>query len=128
MRIGVKVGLMFAAAFSIIATSSYILVGNTAFVARFKVGFPTVLACYLIGGLAGGLIIGLFRPLRSTAIGSFFIGTVSSVPLLLCIIVLMLPRSTWYPIGVISGAITAVLMGGGIGAAMHGETKGWTQG
>lgn len=126
MRIGVKVGLLFTAAFSIIATITYLLSGQAAFVARVKMGLPNVLAPYLIGGVTGGMIIGFLRPMRATAAGSFFIGTVSSLPLLMCLVAVGLPRSAWYPIGAISVGITAVLIGGGIGAATHGETKGWT--
>jgi hypothetical protein len=125
LRIGVKVGLLLAASCSFFATVAYLANGREAFVARVHVGLPTALAVYFIGGLAGGLIIGLLRPLRSTAIGSFVIGTLSSIPLLLVIIAVAFPRSGWYPLGAISLAITAVAVGGGLGAYLHSITKGW---
>jgi hypothetical protein len=125
LRIGVKVGLWLALACAIIATTTFVLGGRASFVARAKVGLPVVLASYLIGGLAGGLIIGFLRPLRSTASGSFFIGAVSSIPAILCLLYVALPREIWFPVGAISGVITALLMGG-LGAALHGETRGWT--
>lgn len=126
LRIGVKVGLGLAATFGIIATTTYILGGKAMFVARMKMGLLPILAMYLFGGLVGGLIIGFLRPLRSTSIGSFFIGTVSSIPVILLMVFVGLPRVIWYPVGVIGGVIAALLMGG-LGAALHGETKGWTE-
>lgn len=127
LRIGVKVGLLFAAACSLLATTGYFVAGRAAFVAKAMTSLPVVLLYYGIGGLLGGVIIGLLRPLRSTALGSFMIGTLSSVPLLMLFCYSMAPRSQWYPRGVVAIVLTALIMGGGLGAAFHGETHGWTE-
>jgi hypothetical protein len=127
LRIGVKIGLECAAGFSFLATLAYLVGGPTAFVARTRMSLPMVLATYAFGGLTGGLLIGLFRPWRTTSFGSFCLGAVSSLPLSTCIMVRIMPRADWYPAGLVIIAVTSLVLGGGFGALFHDETKGWTE-
>ena len=126
LRIGVKIGYLFAAGFSSIAIVKYVLFGGEMFIRANGMGLLAILAVYAISGLTGGVLIGLLRPLRSTSIGSFCIGTVSSTPFCLCLAFMIFPRSEWYPPGVIMAMIVAILMGGGLGAVLYDQTQGWT--
>jgi hypothetical protein len=87
---------------------------------------PTLLAIYAFGGVAGGALIGLFRPLSSTRWGSFCLGTIATIPFLAGAVVIIADRSDWYPPGVVIVLILAVVIGGGSTLVQYDKTKGWT--
>jgi hypothetical protein len=126
LRIGIKIGLLYAIGFSLLASLVYLVVGGRAFVQRNGADLPIVLASYAFGGLAGGLFIGLLRPLRFSRWGAFCMGTVAVIPVLAALMVVILPRAEWYPPGVVMIVILAVILGGGSTVVQYDKTKGWT--
>jgi hypothetical protein len=76
---GVKVGLMFSAAFSLIALVIFVLSGGAAF-DRSSGILIRVIAAYVVGGIASGAVFGLLRPLARWAIGAAVLGVIVMAP------------------------------------------------
>jgi hypothetical protein len=76
---GVKLGLMFAAAFSVIASVVFILTGGSAF-DRSVATLTRVIAAYVAGGIISGALFGILRPLARWAIGAAMLGIIVAVP------------------------------------------------
>jgi len=85
--------------------------------------FPTAISTYLVGGLMGGVIFGLLQPLRSSVLGSFTIGTLSSFPISLGFMPAAVSRADWFPEGVIVALAISMIIGGGLGAVYHAEPQ-----
>jgi len=130
LPIGIRVGLSFSAVYIAMAITAYLLTlisrDPDAIKRDFGLNLPTILLLYAAGGLVGGVIVAVLRPLRSTAFGSFVIGTISTYPLAIAFEMLGMPRVDLYPEGVFVALGLSLIFGGGIGAVMHGRTNGWT--
>ncbi len=76
---GVKLGLMFAAAFSVIAIAIFVLSWGAAFDRNFSM-LARVIAVYVVGGLVSGVIFGLLRRLARWALGAAVLGVIVALP------------------------------------------------
>lgn len=113
---------------AVYATLNYVLGGAAAFERKTGgITFPGALGLYAFGTLSCGFTIAILRPLRNSGAGSFIIGWFGALPLLLVTESILLPRDEWYPPGLIIVLIVTTVLGGGLAAALHGETKGWTK-
>lgn len=126
-RIGFGISLTLMAVSAVLAVLKYLLAGVDGFHRTTGMGLPQVLGLYALGALTGGFMIGVLRPLRHSAWGSFIIGWFAAFPLFLAITVIMMPHDEWYPPGVVIAVIVTTILGGGSAAAMQSETKDWTQ-
>jgi hypothetical protein len=130
LRIGIRVGLSFSAAFSVLAAMAFLvlLVNRQAGALKRETGlnFPEIILLYVVGGLVGGILIGLLRPLRSTAVGSFVIGTISAFPSFLGYILMTYPRTDWYPFGVLAALGGSMALCGSLGFWFYFKTNRWT--
>jgi hypothetical protein len=124
MKLGIVTGLSFALICAVFATLRFLLGGPAAF-AKTELSYGQVMLLYLLGGIGAGILIGVLRPLRRTSWGSFMIGFCAVLPLAAMAALLVFARRDWYPLAVISIVMSA-LLAGGLGAALFGETKGWT--
>jgi hypothetical protein len=76
---GLKWGTGFAVGMTIYTIGLYLAVGSEPF-DRVGLRPPVVLALYIIGSLAAGLIVGFLRKLTATRDGSMLVGTVAALP------------------------------------------------
>ena len=76
---GIKFGLMFAGAFSVIAIVLFVLSGGSA-LDRSLTTLARVIGAYAVGGVASGAVFGLLRPLARWAVGAAVLGIIVAVP------------------------------------------------
>jgi hypothetical protein len=126
LELGLWVGMSIALICAFFATLRFILGGAAAFSAKTHMAIGEALLFYLLGGLSGGILIGVLRPLRGTTMGSFVIGFCAALPLSAMAALSVIERKEWYPLAAITIVMSA-LLAGGLGAALFGETKGWTE-
>ncbi|HSU93712.1 MAG TPA: hypothetical protein VLI43_08365 [Gemmatimonadaceae bacterium] len=130
LRIGIRVGLSFSVAFSVLAAMAFVilLINREAGALKRDTGlnFPEILLLYVAGGLVGGVLIGLLRPLRSTAVGSFVLGSISAFPCFMGYILMTYPRTEWYPFGVLAALGGSMALCGSLGFWFYFKTNGWT--
>jgi peptidoglycan/LPS O-acetylase OafA/YrhL len=130
LRIGIRVGLSFSVAFSVLAAIAFVILlmnGEASAIKRDTgLNFPEIILLYVVGGLVGGVLIGLLRPLRSTAVGSFVIGTISAFPCFMGYILMTDPRTDWYPFGVLAALGGSMALCGSLGFWFYFKTNGWT--
>ena len=82
LRWGVAAGLFFAALYSLYVTLLYLIRGPDPFDAN-ETTLGQVIAVYFAGGIAGGAIVGVLRPLAKWRIGAAVVGVVAAVPVFL---------------------------------------------
>ncbi|MDF1501819.1 hypothetical protein [Roseisolibacter sp. H3M3-2] len=117
VRLGIGWGLAFAVGFSLIALASFAL-GDPRQFARMGVTPATTLAAYLFGGVVGGTLVGLVRPLARWRAGAGVVGVVACLPLSLGFLVAMDGApSHWTARRVVSGVVTALLLGTACGTS-----------
>jgi hypothetical protein len=130
LRIGIRVGLSLSVAFSVLAAMAFVilLINREAGALKRDTGlnFPEILLLYVAGGLVGGVLIGLLRPLRSTAVGSFVLGSISAFPCFMGYILMTSPRTEWYPFGVLAALGGSMALCGSLGFWFYFKTNGWT--
>ena len=123
-------GLSFSVAFSVLAAMAFVilLINREAGALKRDTGlnFPEILLLYVAGGLVGGVLIGLLRPLRSTAVGSFVLGSISAFPCFMGYILMTYPRTEWYPFGVLAALGGSMALCGSLGFWFYFKTNGWT--
>lgn len=76
---GVQIGLMFAAAYAVIAIVLFVLSKGAALDHSFSV-LGRVIAVYVAAGIVGGAIFGLLQPIVQWAIGAAVLGTIVAIP------------------------------------------------
>lgn len=76
---GIRWGLAFAAVYCLYALGLFVARGSSHF-ERQDVTLPLLLAAYIFGGLLGGAIVGLLRPLTRSRLGSVFVGLSTAIP------------------------------------------------
>jgi len=123
LRLAQASWLLLAGSLSVIAIIKYVLVGSELFTKVNHMGLLMVIVIYLVGGLCGGLIAGILRPLGSTTLGSACVGFLSTIPFFSAVMGVGIPKSDWYPAGVSLCLIFSLIMGGGLGAVFHDQSK-----
>lgn len=112
LKWGVGYGLIFAVLFSLIVIVQYLLAGPGVAASR---GIPVVAAigAYFGGGIIGGVLLGLLRPLTRWRLGSAVVGIITCLPLSVAFALAFEGRpSNWSVEMVAAGIIVAVLIGG----------------
>lgn len=108
-RLGLVMGLVYAA------------IGGLLYLAQDspeigRIRLPSLLALYVFGGVTGGVIVGVLRPILNSHLGAIFAGTVSLLPFGFATIVLYSgPISEWGLAEYIGILVTALILGGYIG-------------
>ena len=80
LKWGVKGGLGIASFYCVWVGGLYLLGGPEPF-SRLGVSLTSVIATYLVGGVAAGAVIGLLRPLSRNDFGAFVVGYLAAVPI-----------------------------------------------
>jgi hypothetical protein len=122
-KLGLVFGLAFALIFSAMAAARYAIGGAESFERSLGVRFGQLVGIYFVGGLAGGVIIGLLRPLHVSPWGSFVLGFFAGLPLAFGVMIATTPRKEWDFVFV---CLAAVLEGGGLAVYLWYRTDGWT--
>jgi hypothetical protein len=92
---GLKWGLWFALFFSLIATAMSVFSGGE-IIERQDISLPASIAIYVVGGLAGGAVLGLLRPLTRRRIGAALVGILVMTPVgMITGLILFGPIHTW---------------------------------
>jgi hypothetical protein len=76
---GVRWGLYFAGAASAFALGVFLLRGREPFEAN-RVGLFELIGTYVAGGVGGGFVVGLCRPLMRSGVGAALVGLVAAIP------------------------------------------------
>lgn len=79
MRSGIVLGLALAAYYSIIAIIIFALGGSAPFEAN-NTSLTEALATYWLGGLLGGIVFGVIKPLARNRLGAVVVGIVVAAP------------------------------------------------
>jgi hypothetical protein len=79
VRWGAGLGLIFGAIYSVIALGIYATRGSRPFATN-GVSLLALIAAYFGGGLAAGVVIGLFRPLLRWRLGAMVVGFIGAIP------------------------------------------------
>jgi hypothetical protein len=112
---GLGWGLGFTLIYSLFVIGLYVLRGAEPFEEK-GITLGATLAIYFVGGLAGGILLGLLRPLTRWRPGSALVGMVAVAPATLAFgLAAFGPMHAWDKDMVISLIITAVVLGGGGG-------------
>lgn len=118
LRWGTGWGLFIGVFYAIIGSAIYLFKDSP------EVGYlnlPSLVALYLLAGVGGGAIVGLFRPLIKRRIGAILVGIVAMLPMGTGSIMLYKgPISGWGALEVISVIGGSILLGG------VGGSKLWT--
>jgi hypothetical protein len=122
-KLGTVFGLAIALVFSLMAAARYAIGGAQSFERTLGIELGKLTGIYFAGGLAGGLIIGLLRPLRASPWGSFVLGFFAGLPLAFGIMTATTPRHEWDFVFVV---LAAILEGGGLAVFLWYRTYGWT--
>ena len=110
LRWGAGWGLSGAFFYAFVAVAIYAIRGSTPFEAN---GVPLALGGYLVGGLIAGGVVGLLRPLNKRRSGAVLVGMIASLPAMLGLgLVAFGPIQDGGSTKVLSGVLTAVLLGG----------------
>jgi MFS family permease len=111
VRWGIGWGLAFAVGFSLIALVSFAF-GDPRQFAEMGLAPATTLGAYAFGGVVGGTLVGLLRPLTRWRAGAGLVGIVACLPLSLGFLVAMHGTpSQWTRTQVTAGLLTALLLG-----------------
>ena len=110
---GVGWGLVLAAILLIAASLVYL----AAFIGAASVGlsFWRLVLVYLGGGLLGGLVVGLLRPLTRSHLGAALVGVVAAVPVGVGVRLLRNGLAPWSDKDTWALAIFALALGGVVG-------------
>lgn len=111
LRWGIGYGLLFASFYSLFVLMLYTFRGDEPFRAN-EISAPVAVVAYFFGGVAGGAIVGLLRPLTKWRIGAMFVGVAAAVPLFLGLGLAMYgPVSNWGENETFGLVATAVILG-----------------
>lgn len=79
VRWGIRYGVIFSAFYCVAALAIFAAGGSEAFT-RYNISLGRTLACYILGGIMGGAVLGLLRPLTRSWVGSAFVGVFAALP------------------------------------------------
>ena len=111
---GVTFGLAMAALYSLIAIVIYVFAGQEPF-AAYEISLGEALIGYWAGGLLGGAIFGVLRPLARKPFGAIVVGIVVAVPASAAIIFTIDENAPWQAViimALIFGTIGGVAFSG----------------
>ena len=111
---GIFWGLAFALVLTIVLVLLYAVRGSALF-ETYDTTFGGVVAVYFAGGLAGGAVVGLLRPLTRWRWGAAMVGVFAALPVGAAGRVLRYGLAPWGPKDTITLVIFAVALGGTVG-------------
>ncbi len=110
----VRVGLVFAVCFSLIAVALFVVRGPSSF-ERLGVSLPQVLGLYAAGGIVAGFLVGLFRPFIVSLASAVVVGIGVAFPIAVCAYMLKFgPFWVWDRKPWIVSIVMSVVFGGGL--------------
>lgn len=131
LRWGAIWGLLIALCLNVILAVMAVIHGPQLF-ERYATSFPAVAVLYLGGGLLGGLVVGLFRPLSRWRLGGAAMGVMAALPIGLGVRLMRSGLAPWEMRDTLTLAIFALALGGTIGWVYWGIFKGpgsqWSSG
>jgi hypothetical protein len=114
IRWGVVWGSILALALTLVLLVLFAVHGSKLF-DSYGTSFTTVALLYLCGGVAGGVIVGLLRPLSRWRIGAVVMGVFAAVPIGIGIRLMRSGLEPWGATDSIGLGIFALALGGTVG-------------
>jgi predicted membrane protein len=91
VRWGVKLGLVMGGMYTLLALLLFALGGPDRF-ARNQISLATLVTVYMLGGLAAGLVLGVFRPALRERHTAFVVAFLAAIPVSFGMTVLVVGR------------------------------------
>jgi hypothetical protein len=111
---GIFWGLAFAVVLTVVLVLLHALRRSALFEAH-NTTFGGVVAVYFGGGLTGGVVLGLLRPLTRWRSGAAMVGVLAAMPVGVAVRVLRFGLAPWGPKDTIALVVFAVALGGSVG-------------
>lgn len=105
---GARTGLVFGCLFAGLALLVFLIGGQATF-AILQTSFEKTVVGYLVGGVCGGVITGLLRPLTSSKPGAGFVGFLSLIPFAILVIWARGHTGPWQPSDIVGMCLVALL-------------------
>jgi hypothetical protein len=126
VRQGVRWGFTYACIYGFFAAISFLVRGSARFEATVGVDLLVLLAGFLLAGLTGGLLVGIFLPLGARLMGAVFLGWLGAAPAFALGGLAFLPWDDRFGIRLLvvtlGGSLTlGTLCGGGVWFRRHGR-------
>jgi hypothetical protein len=112
IRWGIGWGLFAACFYALVALVIYAFQGSRPFESK-GITLASTVAVYIVGGLIGGTIVGLLRPLTKRRAGAMLLGVIAMIPVSIgFVFILFGPISRWGGGELFGVLFTAVFLGG----------------
>jgi hypothetical protein len=112
LRWGIGWGLFAACFYSLVALGIYAFQGSRPFESK-DITLGSTVAVYIVGGLLGGTVVGLLRPLGKRRAGAMLLGVIAMIPVSIgFVFILFGPISRWGGGELFGVLFTAVFLGG----------------
>lgn len=119
---GILNGLAYAALLTMIVAAIVLLRGHQAFVERFRVTLAQIMIVYVLGGVLSGAVVGWAWPIGRWSWGSFLLGFLALLPITFAVAFLISDADEW-GFRIVGTLVSALVVGGGIGLALHGNSR-----
>jgi hypothetical protein len=112
LRWGIGWGLFAGVFYSLVAFAIYAFQGSRPFESK-GITLGSTLMVYIVGGLIGGTVVGLLRPLAKQRAGAMIVGVITMIPVSIgFVFILFGPMSRWGGGELFGVLFTAVFLGG----------------
>jgi hypothetical protein len=109
----VLTGIILATIVSLVATVGY-AINPSRVVTKTGLHLWQVVFAYYCGGIVGGAICGSLLWWVDSTFKAAIVGFFSVMPFALALMLQMLPREQWFPVGIVAAAIFSLMFGSGI--------------
>lgn len=120
LKRGARYGFIIGSGFSAAVVVLYAIRGPI-LAKRLGLSLPELIACYIVGGIVGGIVAGGLGQFQHRRWGPSLIGFCAVLPLSLGATALVVPRDDWVPAGVVIAVIVALLFGAGLGPIVKND-------
>jgi hypothetical protein len=109
LKWGLRYGLIVAIAFTVIAVTITLATGEDS--SSKGLSLPTLIGFYFLGGVCGGLLVGVLRPITKHKAGAILVGTLVTATLLSLMVYLYIAKGRWTSLDTELVAILSVITG-----------------
>lgn len=112
-RWGIVGGLVVAAIYSVWIIILMFVQGSVTLTVRGQeqVNGVVVIASYLVGGVGGGAVVGILRPLLARKAGAAIVGVIAAIPMILAVRVVLRGFQPWDSEDAVVLGISCVILG-----------------
>jgi peptidoglycan/LPS O-acetylase OafA/YrhL len=109
LKWGLRYGLIVAVAFTVIAAVITLATGEDS--SSKGLSLPSLIGFYFLGGMCGGLLVGLLRPITKHKAGAILVGTLVTATLLSLMVYFYIAKGHWTSVDTELVAILSVIAG-----------------